>query len=576
MRGSRSRLVTAMFLIASLGIAPATNAADPPGPKRSGFQSAFPPDRSINLFSKANPAPQSQMNDYVGVGFDSSARQQFLPFISVEDTELGPGTRQHLCTSLEDPTCQPDGIWDLALISSGIGNCAVNPDSACVESFTVIKADGTELEGRPVSRIPKDFKELSISPETGFPPGLASWTWRVEGDTGGDQHDYYITGMIQGGGNAKDGKWQLGLSNFFLEVSPIFYEYSNMIQAPTRTEVKTTSIPNGSSIWFDYAEDDCLASEVGVCLHRRAWPEEVRAKLVVRLPKTLTGWLNGRMYRPVATAESINPYQFRLTIEGEPTANIVAAKWMKRSEIPSSVYEPVVPNAGNPFAGMGKGTTNIMFEDSGMENAIEWYQRWAPYLGETAFAVTKTWTLKNVRTSPQSNRCDQSVTGLKGIVATNASAYEGTPPKYSEATGTLDYRVAAPHFRPDGKTPNIGNYGLTLNSELLQCLYGVKTLPSFASIGITNSDGTETVQTVSLKQQGGWVYLNSDNFGFSSPKLSVKLSQPTPTPSPTPTITPTPTPTKIPVIKKAITCVKGKTVKKVLASKCPVGFKKKA
>ena len=51
----------------------------------------------------------------------------------------------------------------------------------------------------------------------------------------------------------------------------------------------------------------------------------------------------------------------------------------------------------------------------------------------------------------------------------------------------------------------------------------------------------------------------------------------TPTVTPTPTPTPTATPTAAPAKKTTITCVKGKTVKKVtgVAPKCPSGFKKR-
>jgi hypothetical protein len=52
----------------------------------------------------------------------------------------------------------------------------------------------------------------------------------------------------------------------------------------------------------------------------------------------------------------------------------------------------------------------------------------------------------------------------------------------------------------------------------------------------------------------------------------------TPTPTPTMTATPAPTPTKAAAAKKiTITCVKGKTIKKVTAvnPKCPKGYKKK-
>ena len=58
------------------------------------------------------------------------------------------------------------------------------------------------------------------------------------------------------------------------------------------------------------------------------------------------------------------------------------------------------------------------------------------------------------------------------------------------------------------------------------------------------------------------------------------------TPTPTPTVTETPSPTPVPVVAKptttakktTITCVKGKTTKKVtgINPKCPAGYKKKA
>jgi hypothetical protein len=66
-------------------------------------------------------------------------------------------------------------------------------------------------------------------------------------------------------------------------------------------------------------------------------------------------------------------------------------------------------------------------------------------------------------------------------------------------------------------------------------------------------------------------------FTFSEKTLQVKLSQ-EPEVIVTPTPTPTPTASNKPVIKKVtITCIKGKTSKKVTAvkPKCPAGYKKK-
>ena len=76
------------------------------GPIGSGFKSAFPPDRSVSAFTNANPDLTG--NSYFGVAFDSSARIQMLPYVSVEAQSATGGMReQHLCQDLADSTCAP-------------------------------------------------------------------------------------------------------------------------------------------------------------------------------------------------------------------------------------------------------------------------------------------------------------------------------------------------------------------------------------------------------------------------------------------------------------------------------------
>ena len=83
-----------------------------------------------------------------------------------------------------------------------------------------------------------------------------------------------------------------------------------------------------------------------------------------------------------------------------------------------------------------------MILDSGQDKSLEYYKAWAPYLGEKAYSINKTWTLSNVRVSPTST-CVKQGEGLQGIVATNASAYDAAAPTYDSTSGTLDYHVAA-------------------------------------------------------------------------------------------------------------------------------------
>jgi hypothetical protein len=72
-----------------------------------------------------------------------------------------------------------------------------------------------------------------------------------------------------------------------------------------------------------------------------------------------------------------------------------------------------------------------------------------------------------------------------------------------------------------------------------------------------------------VNEKNGWLNFAARGFTYSSPTIKVKLTE----------VTPTLTPSAKPDVAKKvkITCVKGKTTKKVTAikPKCPTGFKKK-
>ena len=83
--------------------------------------------------------------------------------------------------------------------------------------------------------------------------------------------------------------------------------------------------------------------------------------------------------------------------------------------------------------------------------------------------------------------------------------------------------------------------------------------------------------TVTYKTEGNSQFLPSETYRQNIEILKDNLPVVAPVPTPTPTPVPTPTPTAKPVVKKTITCVKGKkTVKKTAISpKCPAGYKLK-
>jgi hypothetical protein len=175
-----------------------------------------------------------------------------------------------------------------------------------------------------------------------------------------------------------------------------------------------------------------------------------------------------------------------------------------------------------------------------------------------------------------SSQCFQDTKSVTGIVTTNATQYSAGPPAFDRNEGTLNYQVSAPHYSPDNSEFK-GSYDLVMRSDVARCIYGFSKAPISATLEITSSDGTPQIATTIIGEKNGWVYLRAKNFEFSAPIIKAKLSQEAEVVV-APTPTPTPTASKKPVVKKiSITCIKGKSSKKVTAvkPKCPTGFKKK-
>lgn len=572
----------------------ATNCPPPPQPcgapvgspsapmMGSGFTSKYPLDRSVDLFGAAQPdLGKTMMTEYYGVSFDSSARIQTVPFIKVEN-QIGQGLRdENLCTGLDDPSCSATKGWQTIFIEGGIGNCAANPNTACVESFTITTPEGKEIIAKPLTKFPaaaKEFQGKVNSDGSGYAAGLASWIWRAEGDGPGSEHDYYLTGVVQSGGQNRNQTWDdLHVIQFFFEVIPIVRENSTLVKAPEKFIQKRVG-RNYSEVMSTNYESACLANDAGICLHRRDFPAKNRLTVTLQLPKFISGWLNGRLNKPKVTSAPFSASSDRIVVEAGAEQNIFAGNWMKKSSLPKLTFKSDA--AARMFTGLTNGDNPMSLRDSGEDGALDAYETWAPYLGEKAFAINETWTLSSARVDNPSS-CVKKGGGVQGVVSTNASAYEATAPTYDKSTGTLNYKVAAPHFAPDGKTENIGTYGLSMSTALIKCMYGVDQLPSSASIAITSSDGKERVSTVALQQVGNWVHLSADNFTFSSPTLKIKLNQssaPAQTnQSSSSASNQSAAPAKSAPVKVSITCVKGKITKKVTGTspKCPAGFKKR-
>jgi hypothetical protein len=183
------------------------------------------------------------------------------------------------------------------------------------------------------------------------------------------------------------------------------------------------------------------------------------------------------------------------------------------------------------------------------------------------------WSVRSlVGTTQEFSQCASASPGkFQGVVTTNASLYQGAPPTFDGES--FDYKLAGVHQKTNGDVFQ-GSYDLVLDSKFARCLYKFSSAPIKASVSITNAEGNSNIATSTFVEKDGWMKLSANGFTFSTPKITVKLSQE----GSTPTATPSATATTKPVVKKiTISCVKGKVTKKVTgtAPKCPAGYKKK-
>jgi hypothetical protein len=201
---------------------------------------------------------------------------------------------------------------------------------------------------------------------------------------------------------------------------------------------------------------------------------------------------------------------------------------------------------------------------------------WLPVLSDKAFNMKTLWQFATIRSPmpPEVAACDKTG-GVVGTVGTNASVYSDGPPTFDKTEGAMNYTVGAPHFDSKGSVFG-GYYQLILRADVARCMYGFTNAPISAKVAVASSDGTPRVAVTTLNEKNGWLSLTATGFEFSTPKIAVQLKQEVEKPTATPS--PSASTAQAAVTKKTtITCVKGKTSKKVTAVKpvCPTGFKKK-
>jgi hypothetical protein len=153
--------------------------------------------------------------------------------------------------------------------------------------------------------------------------------------------------------------------------------------------------------------------------------------------------------------------------------------------------------------------------------------------------------------------------GNKGYTVQAFNSNSAGSPMWNAATKSLDFAVQSPHVKADGG-PNLGFFKLWTTDEFVDCKWPGNTLTSSPKleVRIVSEDGVSQVSTSQVSHKDGKIFVSASGFHYSAPTIKLvpvsEVSQTKP-------------------VRKTITCVKGKTVKKVsgAAPKCPKGYKLK-
>jgi hypothetical protein len=459
-----------------------------------------------------------------------------------------------------------------------------------VQTVSATDATGKSLKVSSLGAFPKEMPYgFRGSPDINLPTGGSTFLVDIPEapHKGGTQ--YLIVAQMQG--NKMFGEQKFSLQQFNLGIFAVSKVMGSYLPTSPALKISEFTVPLGGISGGPQALDlttgkraPCAQMTATECYVAWPMPIDVKFGVTLKLHTQITGWLHGRTSNTTANITKSSDGDQLVEVSGNPSIVPIVFTSFVRSQLPKAVADYYAANPDIAYLGYGAGERDPItkinkwllkaptnYTPQELDEVLVWYGA----LKDTAPYAATEWSLRSTATGGDANNCLRDNTQLNGIVTTNSNYFLSGPPVFNKQEMSLDYKVASPHFLPNGEVFK-GTYNLVIRSEVARCLYGFSSAPVSASISIVSSDGTTQAATTVLGEKNGWLYLSANGFTFSSPTVRVLLTQEK-SPLPTPEMT-TQAGAK-PVVKKlTITCLQGKVKKKITAAKptCPKGYKKVA
>ncbi|MFM2145092.1 MAG: hypothetical protein RI899_880 [Actinomycetota bacterium] len=497
------------------------------------------------------------------------------------------------CTSLSDPDCSKSDYFQY---SAYYPMCASTTDLDCIEEITATSSAGQKLQVTTV----KEFSSVKRNqyegkPAVGLPSGSSPTLFTVADapHSLGTQYMAAVTsyGYIDTRVFPTTVMENGSLSIFAVSATNGIFQPHDMASTPASYAGKRWRSSNGG----DYS---CSYTDGATCAKAGPMPLDVTFGVKVRYSTPIKGWFHGRVQDPAIVYKAGDGNSKVLSVSAKAVQVPAITTWKKKEEL-SQELKDFYARASKPLGGSGSGAGKTELQqgpESGwslmrLNNAgytqedFNEFLAWLPMMGEKANLAPIVWTMNlmtNYSSGVLGSTCKTSDDELSGMVSTNSTQYLAGPPSFNRATGELEYKVAGPHLMPNGELSR-GTYDLSLKAEFARCLYGISGTAVRATVSIISESGTVVNAVTVVNEKNGWLNFAARGFTYSSPTIKVKLTdvnESKPEANPTPSATPSATPSTKPAVTKKVTisCVKGKSVKKVtsVAPKCPAGYKKKS
>ena len=507
----------------------------------------------LNQIPAATSAETPNWPAKPSIGFSSSEKlteirsESFIAGYSyAEGASSGLYTRVEACAEVTDEKCKNS---DSIAINAILPSCESAVSDTCVESLQLIDSSGKSVKAGLVKEV--DGKKFQGNSKFATPYGGSISVWKAEGITnslGTQEYAVKVHIDLQNFNNRECGsdplKCPFKLGNFSASVSPI------------------KIVPLDNTL-------DCLWKSGTECGQVGKFPEGVRVGLSVRITNNLTGFMFGRMQDVTMEVTPYSPTINTVRVEASPVNVPSIYAYVEKSSLSQN------PDIEKYWM---QRRANLATQDLQSPETVD-LGPWPQYALDTFLAferfvkagpsVQSIWKFGSGIGQATGSPCFNDKSKLLGLVTTNASTFQPFPPSFDGAN--LYYKVGGAHHLEDGVTLTKGVYDLALRSDFARCLYGFSNAPIKAAVTISyGQEGAQNVATevVSQDKAKEWIYISAKNFTFSAPTIKVKFTQETAA---------APAAAPAPIRKTTITCVKGKTTKKVTAvkPKCPTGYKKK-